>query len=321
MIQDSVRRFLAPRLALLSVLVALAFVTSLAGRWHWVADLFAHFAPHYFIAALTLFGLHLWSRQFRWAALALTVVVSNGVLLAPYLLPWPASGAGDGDMIRILQFNLSSSNPAPLAGLGYIRTLKSPPDIVIFIEATPDWTPNLRLMKDEYSTIARIPRRDNFGMAVLSRLPGTQLEFREVGNPPVPLIVLTAPVNGKEFRVYAMHPPPPLGGLLSQLRDAQLKSIADEISSSTYQHVMVAGDLNATPWSHSVRVFFNSAGMRDAQRGFGYLPTWAPPPLSRWLGIPIDLTLVSRRIDVISRDTGPWLGSDHWPVQTTVTLR
>ncbi|HEY5701001.1 MAG TPA: endonuclease/exonuclease/phosphatase family protein, partial [Gammaproteobacteria bacterium] len=144
---------------------------------------------------------------------------------------------------------------------------------------------------------------------------------REAGDPPVPLVVLTAPVNGKTLRVFAVHPPPPLGGLLSGLRDQQLHDIAKEITEKGFQHVVVAGDLNATPWSHSVDALFDGTGLRDAQRGFGYLPTWAPPPLPRRLGIPIDLTLVSEDIDVVARDAGPWLGSDHWPVLTTIVLR
>jgi endonuclease/exonuclease/phosphatase (EEP) superfamily protein YafD len=317
----ALRRFASQRLAVLSVLVAFASALSLAGRWHWFADLFAHFVPHYFVAASVLFGLHLWLRQFPWAVLGLVVAAGNGALLSPYLLPRAAMDAGGGTPVRIFQFNLSRSNPAPLAALGYLRSLPAPPDVAIFLEATPAWTSSLHVMKDDYSTIAKLPRRDNFGMAVLSRLPGTEVAFRESGQPPVPLIVLTARVDGKAVRIYAAHPPPPLGGLLSHARNVQLASMAEEIERSDHRYVIVAGDLNATPWSHAVGAFFKDAGMRDAQRGFGYLPTWAPPPLSRWLGIPIDLTLVSRDIQVSARDAGPWLGSDHWPVLTTVTLR
>lgn len=321
MIADPLRRFLSPRLVFLSLLVAFASALSLAGRWHWLADLFTHFVPHYFVAASVLLGLHLWLRQFPWAILGLVVAAGNGALLSPYLLPRATAAPGGGTPVRIFQFNLSRGNPAPLAALGYLRSLPAPPDVAIFMEATPGWTSNLHVMKDDYPTIAKLPRSDNFGMAVLSRLPGTEVEFRESGRPPVPLIILTARVDGKALRIYAAHPPPPLGGLLSYARNAQLQSIAEEIESNDHRYVIVAGDLNATPWSHAVSTLFKNAGLRDAQRGLGYLPSWAPQPLSRRLGIPIDLTLVSGDILVTARDAGPWLGSDHWPVQTTVTLR
>lgn len=320
--RESLSRFLSPRLALLSVLVALASAVSLAGRWHWLPDLFAHFVPHYVIAAGALFCLQLWTRQLRWAALALLVMAGNGMLLAPYLFREAGpETANAGTPVRVFQFNLSRTNPDALAALGYLLRQATPPDVAIFLEATPEWSSNLHVMKEAYPTIARIPRSDNFGMAVLSRLPDTEVEFRESGTPAVPLIVLRVRIGGKLLRIYAAHPPPPLGGFLSRARDAQLASIASEIESNDYRHTIVAGDLNASPWSHSIRAFFQGPGLRDAQRGLGYMPTWAPPPLSRWFGIPIDLTLVSRDIRVIKRDAGAWLGSDHWPVQTTLTLR
>lgn len=321
MTPEAFRRFLSPRLAVLSVLVALASAIPMAARWHWIADLFAHFVAHYAVAGACLFGLHLWLRQFRWAALALVITAANGALLAPYLLPRAGSEAVEAMPIRIFQFNLSRTNAAPLAVLGYLRGRNDPPEIAIFLEATPGWTADLRVMKDLYPTIARIPRSDNFGMAVLSRVADTGVEIREVGNPPVPLMVVSVRVEGKDLRIYATHPPPPLGGLLSGARDAQLEFIAKEIEASGHPHVVVAGDLNATRWSESMRFFFDNAGLHDAQRGFGYLPTWAPPPLSRWVGIPIDMTLVSGDVRVIAREAGPWLGSDHWPVQTTLILR
>ncbi|HEY5701395.1 MAG TPA: hypothetical protein VIT83_04845, partial [Gammaproteobacteria bacterium] len=85
MTSSSVKRFLASRVAALSVLLAFAFLLSLAGQWHWFADLFAHFVTYYLFAALMLFGLHVWLKQLRWSTLALLVAAGNGALLAPYL--------------------------------------------------------------------------------------------------------------------------------------------------------------------------------------------------------------------------------------------
>ncbi|MDX1514806.1 MAG: endonuclease/exonuclease/phosphatase family protein [Gammaproteobacteria bacterium] len=298
----------------------MASLAPLAGRWHWIADLFSHFVPHYFVAAAILFGIQLGLRQRIWAAIALLVAVGNGYLLAPYVLPAGSDSAAGEKTIRIFQFNLSTANPAPLAALGYLTTLPQLPDVAIFLEATPAWSAQLKLMKSDYPTIARMPRSDNFGMAVLSRLPDTRIEFREMGAPPVPVMIIDAPVDAGQVRIYALHPPPPLGGVLAGLRDAQLEAVGKEIKASGHPRVVVAGDLNATPWSAALRALLGAAGLRDGQRGLGYLPTWAPPPLARWVGIPIDLTLVSPDVTVIARETGPWLGSDHWPVLTTITF-
>lgn len=82
---DALRRFALQRIAVLSLLVACASALSLAGRWHWLADLFAHFVPHYFVAASILFGLHLWLRQFPWAVPGRVVAAGNGALLSRWL--------------------------------------------------------------------------------------------------------------------------------------------------------------------------------------------------------------------------------------------
>ena len=302
-------------------MLALASALTLAGRWHWLADLASHFVPHFTVAGVLLFIGLVWSRRYRWAVLALLLAAGNGYLLSPYLWPDRAVAISEAPHIEILQFNVSFDNPAPGAVIDYLRSFVTPPDVVILLETTPTWGAYLKTLKDIYPTIALIPRNDNFGMTLLSRLPENDVEFRESGAPAVPLMVFTADVADKDLRIYAMHPPPPLGGLLSNARNAQLNELANEIVPQSPQHVVVAGDLNTTVWSEALAPLIRRAGLRDAQRGHGYLPTWAPPPLWRWLGIPIDHTLVSDNVTVIDRSAGPRLGSDHWPVLTTLSLR
>jgi len=319
--QDGSKPFLAPRLAALTLVLALATALTLAGRWHWLADLASHFVPHYTVAGALLFIGLVWSRSYRWAVLALLLTAGNGYRLWPYLWPDRAITINEAPQIEILQFNVSRDNPAPGTVIDYIRGLEAPPDAVILLETTPAWGAYLKTLRDIYPTIALMPRSDNFGMAVLSRLPQDDVDFRESGTPSVPLMVLTGKVADKDLLIYATHPPPPLGGLLSAARNAQLAALASEIAPQMPQHVIVAGDLNTTVWSESLAPLIDDAGLRDAQRGRGYLPTWAPPLLWRWLGIPIDHTLVSENVTVVDRFAGPRLGSDHWPVLTTLSLR
>ena len=319
--RDSLKQFLAPRLVALTLMLALVSALTLAGRWHWLADLSSHFVPHYAAAGvLLLIGL-VWSRRYRWAVLAMLLVAGNGYRLLPYLWPDRAVAISEAPRIEILQFNVSFENPAPGTVIDYIRSLDTPPDAVILLETTPIWGAYLKTLKDIYPTIALMPRSDNFGMAVLSRLPQSDVDFRESGTPPVPLMVLEAGVADQHLLIYATHPPPPLGALLSAGRNAQLAALASEITPQMPQHVIVAGDLNSTVWSEALAPLIHRAGLRDSQRGRGYLPTWAPLPLWRWLGVPIDHTLVSDNVTVVDRSAGPRLGSDHWPVLTTLSLR
>lgn len=294
---------------------------ALFGRWHWLADLFAHFVAHYLAAGSVLFlGLVL-TRRYSWAALALVIVSWNAWLLSPYLLP-KRIAQSDGDVfLELLQFNLSRENPAPLATIGYIMSLERPPDVVILFETTPNFASEVKRLNRIYPTVAQMPRGDNFGMALLSRLPESNVAFREAGTFRLPLLVLTGRIGNEKIRLFASHPPPPLGAALSRARNDQLLELADEISAINGDHIVVAGDLNTTVWSHALKPLVEKAGLRDAQRGRGYLPTWAPPPYARWIGVPIDHTLVSEGIEVQDRYVGPWLASDHWPVHTRLNLR
>ncbi|MDH3316046.1 MAG: endonuclease/exonuclease/phosphatase family protein [Gammaproteobacteria bacterium] len=318
---DNIRRFFAPWFTLLTLMLATASALSLAGRWHWLADVFAHFVPHYFATGVLLLLGFIWAKRYSWAAVALAVVMWNGWLLSPYMLPHRAPQREGGVLLELLQFNLSSTNPAPLAAIGYILSLEDPPDVVVLFETTPAFALDVTRLNSIYPTIAQMPRSDNFGMAVLSRLEDSEVEFRETGPFAVPSMVLSGRVGAETIRIYAAHPPPPLGARLNDARNAQLRELAAEISRDAGGNVVVAGDLNTTVWSHAFKPLIETARLRDAQRGHGYLPTWAPPPYARWVGVPVDLTLVSENFRVERRHVGPWLASDHWPVHTSLRLR
>ncbi len=261
-----------------------------------------------------------WVGRYRWAVLALVIVSWNGLLLSPYLLPQRAVETSGDTSFELLQLNISRNNPMPLAVIGYVMSLDHPPDVVILFETTPAFALDLKRLNQIYPNIAQMPRKDNFGVAVLSRLPETEVEFRESGEFELPMITLDGRVGEETVRIYAVHLPPPIGAKLSQIRNFHLRQLAIEISRHSDRHVVVAGDLNTSIWSHAFLPLVETAGLVDAQRGRGYLPTWAPSPYARWIGVPIDHTLISERIEVQDRYVGPWLASDHWPVHSRLEL-
>ena len=75
---------------------------------------------------------------------------------------------------------------------------------------------------------------------------------------------------------------------------------------------MLAGDLNASPWSKAFEPIHNTS-LRDARLGFGFCPTWpafAPKPMR----IPIDHLLVGPSWIVTDFRIGPDVNSDHLPI-------
>src|SRR5690606_10386601 len=84
---------------------------------------------------------------------------------------------------------------------------------------------------------------------------------------------------------------------------------------------ILAGDFNATPWSHSVRSVAEAGGLRLAGR---VGPTWLDRRLPDWLrplvGLPIDHVMVKGGVLADPPQRLPWAGSDHLPVLLDFSL-
>ena len=77
---------------------------------------------------------------------------------------------------------------------------------------------------------------------------------------------------------------------------------------------VLAGDFNATPWSHQVR-YLAETGHLTIVPGIG--PSWLFGRVPEWLagivGLPIDHAMVGENIRVLEAQRGPRSGSDHFP--------
>jgi endonuclease/exonuclease/phosphatase (EEP) superfamily protein YafD len=160
------------------------------------------------------------------------------------------------------------------------------------------------------------PRADRFGIAVLSRLPLADSRIEELADGP-PVVLADLPRGAQGCLLVAAHPPAPIAADWSARRDAQLAAIGD-LAATESRPVIVAGDLNTTPWSHGFRQLVRLRGLQDSAVGRGLQPTWnARQFVPR---IPIDHVVVSPEVRVVSRRVGPDVGSDHLPVEATLAI-
>ena len=127
----------------------------------------------------------------------------------------------------------------------------------------------------------------------------------------IPTVFAQVRLDGRMLNVIATHPMPPGEALLAQERNRQLDWLAGEIAGLNGP-VLLAGDLNAAPWSPVFRRFERISGLADSARGRSIHPTWpADIPL---LWIPIDHLLHSPELAVRSYRVGTAIRSDHLPV-------
>ena len=81
---------------------------------------------------------------------------------------------------------------------------------------------------------------------------------------------------------------------------------------------VLLGDLNLTPFAPAFARLLDESRLRDALADEVWRPTWLA---GFWpLALPIDHVLVPRGSCVTAQEIGPYVGSDHRPVQVTLQL-
>lgn len=287
------------------------------GALHRWPELASHFKVQYLFASAACALLLALLRRWRWALAALACVLLNAALVLPlYLRESGGAGedAGRRRPVKLLLANVNSANADYAALVGLARA--ESPDIVVLQEATPQWAAATAALRETLPHAHVEARPDTFGIVVYSRFPLERAETVHLGAARVPAVVARVRAGGAAFTLVTAHVYPPLPGLYEG-RNEQLEDLA-ALARRAERPVLLAGDLNASPWSPYFRKFERASGLRNARRGFGVLPTW--PTYRPALYVPIDHCLVSPEIRVTRFSTGAAVGSDHLPVVVGVEI-
>ncbi|MGN6151281.1 MAG: endonuclease/exonuclease/phosphatase family protein [Lysobacteraceae bacterium] len=268
----------------------------------WTIDLAAHWqwACSVLWIALCLLSAR---RRRRWlAALPLA--------LLPLWTASPALPAARDDAVPTLVIasaNVQAGNPDPAPLARWLRTQSV--DVVVLVELAPAYADGLqRALADRYPHHAFFAADSPFGIGLLSRLPLREVARTDSADG-IPSLAATVDTAQGPVRVVAAHPMPPLAPHWQQARDDLLRTLAHD---AQVRPTVVAGDLNATPWS---RALAHAADL-GLRRATGLAPTWP----SAHVGIPIDHVLAGpgwRRGDTAR---GPDIGSDHRPIRAVLFL-
>jgi endonuclease/exonuclease/phosphatase (EEP) superfamily protein YafD len=276
-----------------------------AGQFHWLPDLFSHFRLQYAMLSAAAAMVAVWQRQWLLLAVALATLSLNAWLLACQAWPQESGTAPDETPLQVISLNVLTSNPDKKRVLAYLTA--SAADVLFLMEIDADWAAALEPLKRSHPHHHLLPRPDNFGLALFSRLPLHGLRvFQPAQGPPVVQAKLL--LQGRSLVFLGAHPPPPIGGRLSALRDAQLAALAEWTAGQDLP-VLLAGDLNATPWSQALRPL-TAAGFNSLHPAWP--PTWRAGTI---FALPIDHAFVTAPLQLQRRRTGPNLGSDHRPLE------
>lgn len=275
----------------------LAWLLDLAVHWQWL-----------FLAGLLASVVATAQRDRRWLAALLALplpLLSGAPPVASTLDP-----ASSRPLLTVASANVGRGQRDPGPLLAWLR--EQDVDLVALLEVSRDFASAMQPASGFPHRVVE-PNDGPFGIAVLSRYPfrATRLVRDADG---IPHLVVEVDWHGKPITAMAVHPMPPLSPHFHAARDRRLVDLAREIAAGDWPGV-VAGDLNATPWSTAFRPL-SELGLRRAS---GLTPTW-PALFGGWFGIPIDHVLVTSDWQVIERLRGPPFGSDHLPVLTRLRI-
>jgi len=306
------RRFLALRARLLALLAILGLLSPVlshpladaGGAASWLIDLASHW-QWLFLLLLVLSSLLLAVLDRRWAIVALAAPL-------PLLTASPAapSGVRTADGLVVASANIQYRNPDAREMVAWLRMEKV--DLAVVLEVARAHVRELEAMAD-YPHRRIVPDEGPFGIAVLSRHPLAEVKVIE-GAAGIPRIEAVVQLARDRVRLIALHPMPPLRTEDHFARNRTLRALADAAAASGEPSIL-AGDLNATPWSSA----FAGLSDRGLRRASGLAPTW-PAVAAGLMGIPIDHVLVTRQWQVVASGRGPNLGSDHLPVLVKLAL-
>jgi endonuclease/exonuclease/phosphatase (EEP) superfamily protein YafD len=288
----------------------------LLGSFAWWLDLFAHFRIQCAGAlglALVLAGL---TRRGSLAATAGLLLLADLALLVPYAIP--EARPSTGTPLRLAHLNVLSSNRQHASVVAWIAGTGA--DLVLLQEVDPRWATVLAAVPG-YRVIDVLARPDNFGLAALLR-EGSAIEVLAHDRPlfaGLPALGLHLRHEGRELSLLSLHTLPPVSREYAATRDAQLQAAAgwSAMQAEAGRAPVLLGDLNATPFSASIRPL-RASGLRDSLAAGGLLASGSWPDLPVPLRIAIDHCWHDPGLVTVARTVGPALGSDHRPLEVSL---
>ncbi len=249
-----------------TILLSLPLVGGFFGRLHPAFDSLAHFRVHLAVllvlAALPLLAISSFRRHGLLAAALGSAAILNitGASFLPGLGPVQASYQPKDELspvYRLMQLNLRFDNPDPGKVLSLIGRIR--PDVVTLNEVSGMWSEKLALLASAYPhrIICQMENRAG-GVAILSLRPfaqGTEGQCLDGGT----FATATIDLGGRFVEVGALHLhwPWPFDQSL------QIEAVAPLLGAMAESSIL-AGDLNATPWSAASARVAEASGMTPA---------------------------------------------------------
>jgi endonuclease/exonuclease/phosphatase (EEP) superfamily protein YafD len=315
---------------------------------------FESFLPHLAAASLILALLALLFRP-RWIAILGPIAFAwNIATVWPYLPldglfgGWfgtlshdavadatpDAAGASAAPVLKVISANVWYRNDGYDAAINYLEA--SDADVIGLIEVTPLWAEALEPLAAKYPyRIDCITRRPPCEIMLLSKFPFTRsfagpidgqspsIVWGEIAfhDKPVTVAVthlawpLRAAVGEDQASAAGTLQSPPLDDSQPLLQSQQGQNLAQYLAGLGPDLVLM-GDFNSVPWSHTQRALRAATGLQNAGPMVPTWPSWQPA----WIRLPIDQIFTRGVLTRRNFRSGKYIGSDHLPVEAEIAV-
>lgn len=213
----------------------------------------------------------------------------------------PEVKASSQGSIRVAFFNKLYSNTGYLAIDKKLTAVN--PDMIGFSELKAEDVKNIGYLKN-YKYAFFKESRDNSKIAFFTNFPAEEEDSLKLPH----VLSLKAHIAGDLYRVFVIHPVPPINTNWLHKRNKELEDLAGHINSLDTKNVILIGDFNLTPWSSAYRSFSNSlGGLKNAALGQGINFTWG----NSLVKTQVDHIFLPRSVSVDKFKAEEVPGSDH----------
>lgn len=278
------------------------------------------------IGLVSLVGLLVLAPQWEsWdVVLLLALIGAVGLqlrMVLPYTRLWKkevrqALPIPDAVQIKLMVSNVLTPNDNTQALVDLVQ--QKNPDILITLESDQKWQDALSVIEPDYPYNVKVPLDNLYGMHLYSKLELIDPEVKYLLIDDIPSIhtQLRLP-NDEVIWLYCLHPmpPSPTEADKSTTRDAELLMVGRHINEND-QTAILAGDLNDVAWSKTTLMFQRISGLLDPRIGRFFINTFhVNYPFLRWA---LDHIFHSPCFTLVNIERLPSIGSDHFPVMTTL---
>ena len=330
-LRSNLRLLIGELVALVTILSA----TNLLPTKHWIQEINVSGGGYYFVLhllslPLIYFGKSIFTHRTRRNLLLAVPLLCLFYLkdIAPFYLGpvaydhradkgpidnSPLLTPGRGFSVLMSNVERSNRNYAVIAQ----RINEANADLITLLEVSHELLDHLSLKK-RYPFSIEIPQDNMHGIALFSKFPLSGRQFIDVGQGLPPVIVSEVVFPEKTITFATFHTYPPGANIALDINQRLMRRVSTEVRNREWDLVM-AGDLNATPFSWYYKKFIAWNDVQNAMYGFGFNRTWNA---HNWfLRFTIDHVVYRGRIEVEDYQRLQPIGSDHFPILVKFKLR